>query len=196
MAAHALTPFFTQDFPLNETDNPPIRFPYLTLLLSGGHSLLVLVRAADSYQILAESHDMTIGQCLDSIARNLAVDVDWTKESPGAALERFANEGRANEPETLSSGSPEKYPLVLPMPQKPEFSFAGTYTSSQKLLQSIIDEHSVLEVKDLPIELRRDLARHLRRPVHELLPVRVRQLAPEQPCACRPTREQPPGNKP
>lgn len=53
MQAHALTPSLTEV-------EPP-RFPYLTLLLSGGHTLLLLARSETSFKILATTHDESIG---------------------------------------------------------------------------------------------------------------------------------------
>jgi N6-L-threonylcarbamoyladenine synthase len=53
MQAHALTPFLTEP-------EPP-QFPFLTLLLSGGHTLLLLARSETSFEILATTHDESIG---------------------------------------------------------------------------------------------------------------------------------------
>lgn len=52
-AAHALTPLLTED-------EPP-SFPFLTLLVSGGHTMLVLVHALDRFQILADTLDDSVG---------------------------------------------------------------------------------------------------------------------------------------
>lgn len=51
--AHALTPFLTE--------SEPPRFPFMTLLLSGGHTLLLLARSETSFKILATTHDESIG---------------------------------------------------------------------------------------------------------------------------------------
>lgn len=51
--AHALTPLLTEP-------NPP-EFPFLTLLVSGGHTLLVLTYSPTSFKILATTQDAAIG---------------------------------------------------------------------------------------------------------------------------------------
>lgn len=51
--AHALTPFLTE--------TTPPTFPFLTLLLSGGHTLLLLARSESNFKILATTQDESIG---------------------------------------------------------------------------------------------------------------------------------------
>lgn len=51
--AHALTPFLTEETPPS--------FPFLTLLLSGGHTLLLLARSETNFKILATTQDESIG---------------------------------------------------------------------------------------------------------------------------------------
>lgn len=57
MEAHALTPFLLE----SPSEPMPLRFPFLTFLLSGGHSLLVLAKSLGDYQILANSPNEAIG---------------------------------------------------------------------------------------------------------------------------------------
>lgn len=65
MQAHALTPMITED-------NPP-EFPFLTLLVSGGHTLLLLARSESHFRILATAQDESIGMSFDKVARDLKV---------------------------------------------------------------------------------------------------------------------------
>lgn len=60
MQAHALTVTLTESTP------PP--FPFLTLLLSGGHTLLVLARSESQFQILATTTDESIGYAMPFLA--------------------------------------------------------------------------------------------------------------------------------
>lgn len=53
MQAHALTPLLTE--------TTPPGFPFLTLLVSGGHTQVVLAESLDKYSILAKSMDSAIG---------------------------------------------------------------------------------------------------------------------------------------
>jgi len=53
MQAHALTPLLTEDV--------PPQFPFLTLLVSGGHTQLVLAESMDKFSILMTTLDNAIG---------------------------------------------------------------------------------------------------------------------------------------
>ncbi|WFD45146.1 N(6)-L-threonylcarbamoyladenine synthase [Malassezia psittaci] len=94
MKAHALTPLLT------EADPP--KFPFLTLLVSGGHTLLVLVHSLNRFQILATTLDDSIGNTFDKFARELGLG--W-QSAPGALVEALASE--ATEPFT------EKLPHII-----------------------------------------------------------------------------------
>ncbi|KAK4128209.1 hypothetical protein N657DRAFT_563923 [Parathielavia appendiculata] len=94
MQAHALTPRLVNalEGPTNQ-EHPFPSFPFLSLLVSGGHTQLLLSRSVTSHAILAESHNVAIGDMLDKCARTIlpadvlasAGDVMY-----GALLEKFA----------------------------------------------------------------------------------------------------------
>jgi N6-L-threonylcarbamoyladenine synthase len=67
MQAHALTPRLVHALQSTSTDAP--RFPFLTLLVSGGHTILVHSQSLTQHAILAESLDTAIGDCLDKCGR-------------------------------------------------------------------------------------------------------------------------------
>ncbi|KAG1803401.1 glycoprotease family-domain-containing protein [Suillus subaureus] len=81
MQAHALTPLLT-----TPTADLP-KFPFLTLLISGGHTLLLLASSPTSFQILATTADASIGRAFDKAAR--ALGLSWGTRGPGAALEEL-----------------------------------------------------------------------------------------------------------
>ncbi|KAG8885549.1 hypothetical protein FRB99_004455, partial [Tulasnella sp. 403] len=122
MAAHALTVLLT-------TENPP-GFPYLTLLVSGGHTMLVLVYSPQKFKILADTVDIAAGQAIDSVARLLKLSwtlPDGTLIGGGAALERLA-----------ASHTDLPLPTLKPFPKANEgllsFSFAGPKSRVHDLL--------------------------------------------------------------
>ncbi|KAK4466614.1 hypothetical protein QBC42DRAFT_215994 [Cladorrhinum samala] len=107
MQAHALTPrlvhALSQPFPSSSSSSqshsaPPSpsyspRFPFLTLLISGGHTQLVLSRSLISHSILATTVNVAIGDMLDKAAREIMPEslLSSTKSTMyGAALEAFA----------------------------------------------------------------------------------------------------------
>ncbi|EPQ31847.1 uncharacterized protein PFL1_00046 [Pseudozyma flocculosa PF-1] len=117
MQAHALTPLLTEQI--------PPRFPFLTLLVSGGHTLLVLARGVSEFQILATTTDDSIGDAFDKVARDLAIP--WA-HAPGAALESFcAQSSDAAQPDALSFPVPQK--------GKTSFSYSGLKSAVTRHVQ-------------------------------------------------------------
>ena len=89
-------------------------FPFLALLVSGGHTLLVEVTAVGEYKILGESLDDAVGEAFDKTAKMLGLSYPG-----GPALAKLA-----------VSGNPERYRFPRPMTNKPglNFSFSGLKT--------------------------------------------------------------------
>ncbi len=80
--------------PAHPPAQPPAQqpaFPYLLLLVSGGHCQLLLVLKPARYQTLGQTRDDSAGECLDKGARLLGLS-----EASGAALEAAAQKGNAN----------------------------------------------------------------------------------------------------
>lgn len=138
MQAHALTPLLTTA----AADLP--QFPFLTLLISGGHTLLLLASSLTSFQILATTADTSIGRAFDKAAR--ALGLSWGTRGPGAALEELCRVTN-DELESL----PGIQPFAVPMPGKLAFSFAS--------LQSSVDRYISLMKEPLPSSHKIALAR-------------------------------------
>lgn len=139
MEAHALTPFFTEQE--QDMAKGALKFPFLTLLLSGGHTMLVLVRGVGNYKILATTDDEAIGDALDKAAKLLAIPTDWMKQSPGASLEAFA--AAYVPPEDASVAlKQEKDILTYTSSLKgiPMFSFSGLGSALKRQLVAIVDD--------------------------------------------------------
>ncbi len=95
MQAHALTPRLVAALEHSINPHPPLSptFPFLSLLVSGGHSLLVHSQSITDHTILATTSDVAIGNAIDKITR--AVCPDSLLQSPGEImygrlLEEFA----------------------------------------------------------------------------------------------------------
>lgn len=72
MQAHALTPRLVNALePGSNSDEQIPQFPFLTLLVSGGHTLLVHSKSLVSHEIMASTQDIAIGDALDKIGRIL-----------------------------------------------------------------------------------------------------------------------------
>jgi N6-L-threonylcarbamoyladenine synthase len=105
MEGHLLAPMLEE--------NPP-SFPFLALLVSGGHTLLVQVNAVGDYQILGESLDDAAGEAFDKTAKLL--DLGYPGGPRLAAL--------------AEQGEPNVYHFPRPMIDRPnlDFSFSGLKT--------------------------------------------------------------------
>ncbi|KAF5839064.1 glycoprotease family-domain-containing protein [Dunaliella salina] len=102
-----------------------VPFPFLCLLVSGGHNLVVLVQGVGQYVQLGTTVDDALGEAFDKVARLLSLDL---KPNGGAALERLAKEG-----------VPTQFKFKVPMRKynNANFSFAGLKTS----VRMAIDAH-------------------------------------------------------
>lgn len=98
--------------PLLEPDPPA--FPFVALLVSGGHTQLVDVAGLGEYQVLGESLDDAAGEAFDKAAKML--DLDYPG---GPQVAKLAGQGR-----------PERFRFPRPMTDRPglDFSFSGLKT--------------------------------------------------------------------
>ncbi len=96
-----------------EADRPD--YPFLALLVSGGHTQLLEVRAAGDYTMLGESLDDAAGEAFDKTAKLLGLGYPG-----GPLLSALAERGRAG-----------KYTFPRPMTDRPglDFSFSGLKTA-------------------------------------------------------------------
>jgi N6-L-threonylcarbamoyladenine synthase len=76
----------------NSTRTPA--FPFYSLLISGGHTMLTRSRSLTEHQTLLTTRDTSAGDCLDKFAR--ALHVPWDNKMPGAALEEWSQLGEAD----------------------------------------------------------------------------------------------------
>ena len=103
--------------PLMSTDAP--EFPFVALLVSGGHTLLVAVEGIGRYQILGQSIDDAAGECFDKAAKMLELPYPG-----GPNISRLAQQG-----------DPNAYDLPRPMlGQGLDFSFSGMKTAVHNLI--------------------------------------------------------------
>lgn len=104
-----------------------IEFPFLSLLVSGGHCQLLLVKDVTSYVVLGGTLDDALGEAYDKTARLLALD-GATGGSGGPALEKAA-----------LLGDPKSIPFPVPMRKRKDcnFSFAGLKTSVRTAVRKL-----------------------------------------------------------
>jgi N6-L-threonylcarbamoyladenine synthase len=139
MEAHLLAPML---------EDPPPTFPFLALLVSGGHTMLVAVRGHGRYELLGESLDDAVGEAFDKTAKLLGLPYPG-----GPELARLAESGRDG-----------RFRFPRPMTDRPglEFSFSGLKTAVLTALPKDADEQT-----------RADLARAFEEAVTDTLAIKV-----------------------
>ncbi len=124
-----------------------ISFPYLCLLVSGGHSQTLYVKGINQVEILGETLDDAAGEAFDKGAKILGLP-----HPGGPHLERLAAQG---DPEAISFPTP-----LQKSPQSMNFSFSGLKTSLLRATQKQESSH-----KDLAASYQKALIAHLSRQV-------------------------------
>ena len=100
-----------------------VEFPYLLLLVSGGHCQLLTVQGAGDYAQLGTTIDDAVGECFDKTAKLLGLGFPG-----GPAIERLAK-----------GGDPQRFALPRPMWRKRgcDFSFSGLKTAVRQAVEKL-----------------------------------------------------------
>ncbi|MEW6445275.1 MAG: tRNA (adenosine(37)-N6)-threonylcarbamoyltransferase complex transferase subunit TsaD [Pseudomonadota bacterium] len=114
MEGHLLAPML---------DNAALQPPFVALLVSGGHTMLVAAPAIGRYEVLGETLDDAVGEAFDKIAKSMGLGYPG-----GAALARLACDGRHG-----------VFRFPRPMTDRPglEFSFSGLKTRAMQALNEV-----------------------------------------------------------
>ena len=118
----------------NFLDRDNLDFPFLCLLVSGGHTQLWLIKEMDNYELLGETRDDAAGEAFDKGARILGL-----KYPGGPEIEKCAKGGNS---ELIN------FPRALIQSKKIEFSFSGLKTSLLYYMDSF-KESNQCKVKDV-----------------------------------------------
>jgi len=186
MQAHALTSRLVSALENPETSIEPA-FPFLSLLVSGGHTMLVHSASLTSHHILATTADIAIGDCLDKCGRHILPShlLASSKDTMyGRLLEAFAFPSDApyeytpppRRAEELAR-KPTKWGWAFGVPlaetrsgsksKSMQFSFTGTGSTVQRTIENRAQQGGMGEAE------RQALAREAMRVVFEHLASRV-----------------------
>jgi N6-L-threonylcarbamoyladenine synthase len=129
-------------------EDPELEPPFIGLLVSGGHTMLLDVTDWGEYRLLGQTLDDAAGEAFDKVANLLGLGYPG-----GAALERLAGEGL-----------PGRYRLPSPMlnelerdgPNRYAFSFSGLKTA---VLREVRNTQAADPTGELLLKIRPDLAR-------------------------------------
>lgn len=112
LQAHALSPLI---------ENPELSFPYLCLLVSGGHTMLLAVNDWSKIRLLAQTRDDAMGEWFDKIAKRLGLGFPG-----GRLIEQLAAKG---DPNNFTFKSPKCKSSDL------DFSFSGLKTAFLQIIE-------------------------------------------------------------
>lgn len=146
MEGHLLAPMLEEQ---------PPEFPFVALLVSGGHTQLVQVEGIGCYQLLGESVDDAAGEAFDKAAKMLGLDYPG-----GPLIAKLAESGEAG-----------RFRFPRPMTDRPgmDFSFSGLKTFT---LNTVNDHREAGELDD---QTRADIARAFEEAVVETLAIKCRR---------------------
>jgi len=122
-------------------------FPGLGLLVSGGHTQLVLVKTIGDYRLLGETLDDAAGEALDKLAKMLKLGYPG-----GPIIEQLAKLGNSN-----------SIPLPVPLQHSKDlnFSFSGLKTAAMYKLKSVGSVLTVKYTQDMAASFQQAIAKSL-----------------------------------
>ncbi|WP_026620062.1 N6-L-threonylcarbamoyladenine synthase [Ensifer sp. WSM1721] len=124
-----------------------LSFPYLMLLVSGGHTQLILVKGVGDYERWGTTIDDALGEAFDKTAKLLGLPYPG-----GPAVERAA-----------SGGDPERFDFPRPLvgDARLDFSFSGLKTAVRQAAQSL-EPVSEQDIADICASFQRAISRTLK----------------------------------
>jgi N6-L-threonylcarbamoyladenine synthase len=129
---------------LLETERPEL--PFVVLIVSGGHTLLLLVNDVGSYEFLGSTLDDAAGEAFDKVGKMLGLEYPG-----GPIIDRLAKEGDPNA---------FRFPRAMMNDENYDFSFSGIKTS---VLYRLKKETEISE------QMKRDVAASFQRAVTDVL---------------------------
>jgi N6-L-threonylcarbamoyladenine synthase len=133
----------------NYLSEPELEPPFLSLLVSGGHTSLIHVKECGVYEILGETRDDAAGEAFDKVARLLKLEYPG-----GPVIDRLAK-----------TGNPRKYPLPQGNVSLPtggfhpyDTSFSGLKTAVLRLVQKLEITETEMPVADIAASFQQSVA--------------------------------------
>ncbi len=124
LEAHVLSPRLLDNIP----------FPYLVLLVSGGHTQILVAEGVGKYKLWASTLDDAVGECFDKAAKLMGLPYPG-----GPNLEKTAATCKAPE------AALKKFPFAIPLEHgaNPQFSFSGLKTSVRNTVDKVITDGTI-----------------------------------------------------
>jgi N6-L-threonylcarbamoyladenine synthase len=144
-------------------ENPPIQYPALALIVSGGHTNLFYVPAEGKYKIVSRTRDDAAGEAFDKVSKMLGLGYPG-----GPIIEKIAKTGDSNK---------IKFPIAKISDGKPDFSFSGLKTAVSRYIRE--NEIEAVKENETPNQQIKDIAASFQATVVKSLMRNVEKLADE-----------------
>ncbi len=102
-------------------ENPPIEYPVMALIVSGGHTNLFYSPEEGKYKVISRTRDDAAGEAFDKVAKMLGLGYPG-----GPIIERISNDGN---PKAI------KFPIAKISDGRPDFSFSGLKTAVMRYVR-------------------------------------------------------------
>lgn len=129
LEGHLLSPFFGSVEKENQI------CPNVSLIVSGGHTMLVRVQGLDDYKLIGRTVDDAAGEAFDKVAKILGLGYPG-----GPEIEKRAR-----------GGDPNRFNLPRSMPESENFSFSGLKTAVRYLLPKIAGQFCEMPDQGRPL---------------------------------------------
>jgi N6-L-threonylcarbamoyladenine synthase len=124
LEAHIYSPFIASS---------ECSYPFLSLLVSGGHTSIVRVDGFRDYEVLGSTLDDACGESFDKVSKLIGIGYPG-----GPIIQRFAEEGKD-----------DAFNFPVPDPEDLDFSYSGLKTSVLYKYRNIPDEEKVYKIPDI-----------------------------------------------
>lgn len=155
LQGHVLAHFIKE----NEADCHQPEFPFLCLLVSGGNSQIILVKAYNDMEVLGQTIDDAAGEAIDKCSKVMGLGYPG-----GPIIDRLARQG-----------NPEAYTFAKPNIEGYDYSFSGLKTSFLYSLRDWLKEDA-----DFIEHHKADLAASLEHTIVEILMKKLRRAAKDK----------------
>lgn len=141
-------------------ENPPVEYPALALIVSGGHTNLFFVPEEGKYKVVARTRDDAAGEAFDKVAKMLNLGYPG-----GPIVEKLAKAGDAQK---------IKFPIAKISDGRPDFSFSGLKTAVARYIrenniQTVTDGENISqEIKDLCASFQSTVVKSLTKTMEKL----------------------------
>ena len=147
---HILSPFLWD----KNTPRPALQFPFLALIVSGGHTSLFVARGFSQYYLIAQTVDDSAGEALDKVARLLGLNYPGGKEM-----------------DKISVSTPAKgqytFPKVTLKDKSFNFSFSGLKTQALQMIHKTNMAQHKTEIPYFCADFQKAVVEHLMDRLHQ-----------------------------